>query len=754
MALALYDRVKETTTVAGTGTATLLGATTGFQSFAVVGDANTTYYCIADQGGANWEVGIGTYTASGTTLARTTVLSSSNADALVVFTAGIKDVFVTYPSSKGLWKDASGNAIGLGTPAAFVGTNITGTASGLTAGNVTTNANLTGAVTSSGNATSLGSFTSLQLATALTNETGTGSAVFSDNASLLNPTYTGTLTGSTGVLNIGSGQVYKDASGNVGIGTSSPGAKLDINTTASGNILNVQGASGPSAEINISLTSGTSNAEAILNFGSNLATSARYAGRIAYSTNNNYMVFWTNTAERMRIDSSGNVGIGTSSPTQKLTAWVAGTLPSVIPNCQMLIGDTSTFANTGLALVTAVGNQSRVSFGSTASPLLGSINYDNTSNYMYFTTNSTEAMRIDSSGNVGIGTSSPATYGKLVVKQTADTSISSLALVAQASTTDSQLGIGYDSASGTFRLTSSYLSTGVFKPISFWTSDVERMRIDSSGNVGIGTSSPSGKLHVQNSTNPILVEPAGTWAAKIYQAQDSPALNGLVVGNRYATNTSTVFEAGSLYGGGSGSWKSFYKIDGIGAHVWGNNTSEAMRLDASGNLLVGTTAALYSNQGGVQLSNSAIGAIVVGHTTGTSSGNGYINFNYNASAIGSITQNGTTGVLYNLTSDYRLKNNPTALTGASEFIKALQPKTWDWWDGSGKGVGFIAHEFMDVAKYSGTGTKDEVDAEGKPVMQAIQPSSSEVMANLVSFVQELKAIIDTQQEQINSLLGK
>ena len=126
MTLALNDRVKETTTVTGTGTATLLGATTGFQSFAVIGNANTTYYCIADQGGANWEVGIGTYTASGTTLARTTVLASSNAGSLVVFTTGIKDVFVTYPSEKGLWKDATGNAIGLGTPAAFVGTNVTG----------------------------------------------------------------------------------------------------------------------------------------------------------------------------------------------------------------------------------------------------------------------------------------------------------------------------------------------------------------------------------------------------------------------------------------------------------------------------------------------------------------------------------------------------------------------------------------------------------------------------------------------------
>ena len=157
MALVLADRVKETTTTAGTGTVTLLGASAGFQSFAVVGDANTTYYAIVGQTTSEWEVGIGTYTSSGTTLARTTVLSNSSGTqpSALSFAAGTKDVFVTYPSGKSVNLDASGNATALGTPASFVGTNITGTASGLTAGNVTTNANLTGDITSSGNATTL-----------------------------------------------------------------------------------------------------------------------------------------------------------------------------------------------------------------------------------------------------------------------------------------------------------------------------------------------------------------------------------------------------------------------------------------------------------------------------------------------------------------------------------------------------------------------------------------------------------------------
>jgi hypothetical protein len=98
MALVLKDRVKETTTTTGTGTITLAGAVSGFQSFSVVGNANVTYYAIVGQSpSTEWEVGIGTYTSSGTTLSRTTVLESSNSGSLVTFSAGTKDVFVTYP---------------------------------------------------------------------------------------------------------------------------------------------------------------------------------------------------------------------------------------------------------------------------------------------------------------------------------------------------------------------------------------------------------------------------------------------------------------------------------------------------------------------------------------------------------------------------------------------------------------------------------------------------------------------------------
>jgi hypothetical protein len=103
MALVVKDRVRETTTTTGTGTVTLGGAATGFQSFSVIGNGNTTFYTIQLANTNEWEVGIGTYTSSGTTLSRDTILESSNSGSAVNFSAGTKDVFVTYPAEKAIY---------------------------------------------------------------------------------------------------------------------------------------------------------------------------------------------------------------------------------------------------------------------------------------------------------------------------------------------------------------------------------------------------------------------------------------------------------------------------------------------------------------------------------------------------------------------------------------------------------------------------------------------------------------------------
>ena len=125
MALVVADRVKETSTTAGTGTLTLAGAVAGFQSFAVIGNGNTTYYTIVDSIANTWEVGIGTYTSSGTTLSRDTVLAnSSGTTAKINFAGNSMEVFVTYPASKSVYEDA-GQAVygGGGTAGIYLNSN-------------------------------------------------------------------------------------------------------------------------------------------------------------------------------------------------------------------------------------------------------------------------------------------------------------------------------------------------------------------------------------------------------------------------------------------------------------------------------------------------------------------------------------------------------------------------------------------------------------------------------------------------------
>lgn len=113
MALVINDRVKVTSTTTGTGAMALGTAVTGFETFAQgIGNNNTTYYCIFNQGTTEFEVGLGTLDGTSANLTRTTVISSSNSDAAVNFTSGTKDVFCTLPASKSVYLDASGTPVG------------------------------------------------------------------------------------------------------------------------------------------------------------------------------------------------------------------------------------------------------------------------------------------------------------------------------------------------------------------------------------------------------------------------------------------------------------------------------------------------------------------------------------------------------------------------------------------------------------------------------------------------------------------
>jgi hypothetical protein len=174
------------------------------------------------------------------------------------------------------------------------------------------------------------------------------------------------------------------------------------------------------------------------------------------------------------------------------------------------------------------------------------------------------------------------------------------------------------------------------------------------------------------------------------------------------------------------------------------NGSERARIDGSGNFLVNSTTNdqwYTSSNAGFTLNSSNFlaiarsgGSVFIANRL-TNDGD-IVEFKRSGSGVGSISVT-TLLTSYNTTSDYRRKFNVKDLTGSGTFIDALKPRTFDW-DTGDKGVGFIAHEFAEVSPSSVNGEKDAVDAEGKPVYQAMQASSAEVIANLVAELQSVR----------------
>jgi hypothetical protein len=294
------------------------------------------------------------------------------------------------------------------------------------------------------------------------------------------------------------------------------------------------------------------------------------------------------------------------------------------------------------------------------------------------------------------------------------------------------------------------LTTGnVFNPVG--------LTIDSSGNVTAIASAGSATLNIGSGR--FYVDANGnvglnntsmpTWSNTIRAMH-----MGTVASFAGETAGSAIMADNTYYDGTN--WKyitaaaaAMFYIDINGNHIWRRVASgsagatitwlENGRFDVNGNFLVGTSTSANANNNGIALS-VADGCIRPNHLNGTPTGYAYMQFGYNAASIGSITQNGTTGVAYNTSSDYRLKENIQPMQNALATVAKLKPVTYTWKADGTDGQGFIAHELQEVVPQSVTGAKDAIDENGNPVYQGIDTS---FLAGLfAAAIQELNTKVD------------
>jgi hypothetical protein len=551
--------------------------------------------------------------------------------------------------------------------------------------------------------------TSAQIAAAVTDETGTGALVFANSPTLVTPalgtpasgvvtnltgtasiningtvgattpstgaftnlSYTGTLTGSTGILNIGSGQIYKDASGNVGVGTSSPLAKLSI-----GNQILIEDANSFLTSSNAVLIARTSGA------GSGVFSEAGHLVLQPRSTASRAIIFSNGNpgTEAMRIVSGGNVGIGTSAPAARLG--VTGANTAMGSDGLVRFGADANGADIGAQITFGNDTARRAAIAGRQEGASGA------AGYLQFGTRGTsgditERMRITAAGNVGIGTTAPSNIlhvagsasGTLLDNNTnksfstfnatnssadawnaagnytisARSNNNALAFLVGGTQNDRAAGIQVGHENSTF---ASFLGTLALNPFG--------------GNVGIGTTAPLAKFDVLAGGNERLFILAQT---------DGPTVRAVNAANSALRPL---------------------LLDGSDLRFF-TAFNERARIDSSGNLLVGTTAIPASSTKGFAVGgDSATGTYIQNraNTTGTW---GHIAFYNPNGLVGTISTNGTT-TTYATSSDYRLKENIVDAPSASDSIDAIQIRSFDWKaDGSHQKYGVIAQELEAIA---------------------------------------------------------
>jgi len=276
-------------------------------------------------------------------------------------------------------------------------------------------------------------------------------------------------------------------------------------------------------------------------------------------------------------------------------------------------------------------------------------------------------------------------------------------------------------------------------------SPTERMRIDSSGNVGIGTSSPSVRLDISGSGR--FIQAAGYGSSSDATVEIGGTDNGFV--NNGATSSWRQKVAGDANG-------QSLRFEGF---VRGTGWTQRMRIDSSGNLFVNATGFDGDRPNATGIAVLPVGDIKIRVATDTQPALQFYSPSGGGSAVGSVNA-GASSTSYNTSSDYRLKENIAPMTDALAVVGQLKPCTYTWKADGSNGQGFIAHELQAVVPDCVTGEKDAVetytDEDGveqtRPKYQGIDTSF--LVATLTAAIQEMKAIIDAQAERITALENK
>lgn len=499
--------------------------------------------------------------------------------------------------------------------------------------------------------------------------------------------------------------LFKGIPSNVGIGTSSPDGTLHVHSASAGSVTANANADNLVVENNgvggISILTPDASTGTLF-FGSpsdNVGAALRWnhtSNEFAIGPDKSGAHFRFNSgdgSERMRIDSSGQVILNNSASS----------------------GDATVLRITG-----GTSGSSIIEMGDTADTDVGQIAYYQSSNAMAFRVNASEALRIDSSGRLLAGTSSSsgnfravfqgnsgnnAAGGDVVLARGAATPANeqALGLLGFSDSTHTASGVIQCKRNGGTWSSSSKPTLMAFQTCADGsTTPTERMRI-----------SQDGQVRIEKTGYQFFLKQSSGDYGWVQSADQS-----------------------------DGSFRVF-------RHETGTNT-ERMRITNQGNALFNSTALGFANRRSVDIQTSSTGLIAIQHLNTEVSGAAYVWFVYNGGAIGSITQNGTTAIAYNTTSDYRLKENVTAVTESITRLQQLKPCKFNFIADPDRTVdGFLAHEVQDIVPEAITGEKDAVDEDGNPIYQGID--QSKLVPLLTAALQEAIAKIETLETKVAAL---